>query len=107
MQGGGQIQVHTRRELKTPVDVVELGGAQQHPQRHVGVRRRRRTPGGGGYGDPLTRDASAVLEDVRLGRYTEAEARALFAVVLQSKPLMVDEAGTLRARGERLASGKN
>ena len=43
-----------------------------------GDRVRVRTPGGGGYGDPMTRDPAAVAEDVRLGRYTEAEARALF-----------------------------
>ena len=40
-----------------------------------------RTPGGGGYGDPLTRPVEAVAEDVRLGRYTEAQAEALFGVV--------------------------
>ena len=37
-----------------------------------------RTPGGGGYGDPARRDPALVAEDVRLGRYSAAEARALF-----------------------------
>jgi len=37
-----------------------------------------RTPGGGGYGDPLMRDRAAVAEDVRLGRYSAAEAARLF-----------------------------
>ncbi len=37
-----------------------------------------RTPGGGGYGDPPTRARAAVAEDVRLGRYTAAEAEARF-----------------------------
>jgi len=41
-----------------------------------------RTPGGGGWGDPMTRPPQAVAEDVRLGYYTAAEARALFGVVL-------------------------
>ena len=41
-----------------------------------------RTPGGGGYGDPLTRAPELVAEDVRLGRYTVAQARALFGVVM-------------------------
>jgi N-methylhydantoinase B len=43
-----------------------------------GDKVRVRTPGGGGYGDPAKRDAAAVAEDVRLGRYSEAEAAALF-----------------------------
>jgi N-methylhydantoinase B len=43
-----------------------------------GDRVRVRTPGGGGYGDPAERDAQAVLEDVRLGRYDEATARRLW-----------------------------
>jgi N-methylhydantoinase B len=43
-----------------------------------GDRVRVRTPGGGGYGDPAKREAAAVAEDVRLGRYSEAEAAALF-----------------------------
>lgn len=44
----------------------------------AGDRVRVRTPGGGGYGDPARRDPAAVAEDVRLGRYTAAEAEALF-----------------------------
>jgi len=43
-----------------------------------GDRVRVRTPGGGGYGDPALRDPALVDEDVRLGRYTAAQARALF-----------------------------
>ena len=43
-----------------------------------------RTPGGGGYGDPAARDPQAVAEDVRLGRYTADQARALFGVVVGS-----------------------
>ncbi len=43
-----------------------------------GDRVRVRTPGGGGYGDPVRRDPARVAEDVRLGRYTPEEARRLF-----------------------------
>ena len=43
-----------------------------------GDRVRVRTPGGGGYGDPARRDPAAVAEDVRLGRYSTADARRLF-----------------------------
>ncbi|QPM90197.1 hydantoinase B/oxoprolinase family protein [Pseudooceanicola algae] len=44
-----------------------------------------RTPGGGGYGDPRTRPPHLVAEDVRLGRYTAAQAEALFAVALTAE----------------------
>jgi len=54
-----------------------LSKAQDIPLR-PGDRVRVRTPGGGGYGDPARRDPAAVDEDVRLGRYTAAQARALF-----------------------------
>ena len=43
-----------------------------------GDRVRVRTPGGGGYGDPAKRDPALVAEDVRLGRYTAEQAKALF-----------------------------
>jgi N-methylhydantoinase B len=43
-----------------------------------GDRVRVGTPGGGGYGDPMTRAREDVAEDVRLGRYTDAQSRALF-----------------------------
>lgn len=48
----------------------------------AGDRVRVQTPGGGGYGNPRARDPALVAEDVRLGRYTPAEARSLFGVVL-------------------------
>ncbi len=41
-----------------------------------------RTPGGGGYGNPMQRAPQAVAEDVRLGRYTATQARTLFGVAL-------------------------
>lgn len=37
-----------------------------------------RTPGGGGYGSPAKRDPALVEEDVRLGRYSKADAARLF-----------------------------
>jgi N-methylhydantoinase B len=43
-----------------------------------GDRVRVRTPGGGGYGDPARRDPDLVTEDVRLGRYSAAEAAQMF-----------------------------
>ena len=61
-----------------------------------------RTPGGGGYGDPLQRPVDAVREDVRLERYSLAEARDLYGVVLIKKDnvLCVDEEETVKLRRE-------
>ena len=61
-----------------------------------------RTPGGGGYGDPLQRPVDAVREDVRLERYSLTEARDLYGVVLTKNDnvLCVDEAETAKLRVE-------
>jgi N-methylhydantoinase B len=40
------------------------------------------TPGGGGYGDPLTRDPDAVKMDVILERYTHDQAKEWFGVII-------------------------
>jgi len=60
------------------------------------------TPGGGGYGDPLARDPEAVLEDVRLERYTIVQAREMFGVVLSGSPVAVDASETVRLRVARV-----
>ncbi len=59
-----------------------------------------RTPGGGGYGNPRERSTEAVLEDVRLGRYSIEQARDMFGVEINGSPVAVDEVET-----ERLRSG--
>ncbi len=64
-----------------------------------GDRVRVRTPGGGGHGDPLTRNPALVEEDVRLGRYDAAAAERLFGVALRGEPPSVDAAETARLRG--------
>ena len=66
-------------------------------------------PGGGGYGDPLTRDPALALADVRAGLVSAARAEAAYGVVLSRDPALaaddpagwrVDEAAT-RARRQR------
>jgi N-methylhydantoinase B len=42
-------------------------------------------PGGGGYGDPLQREAERVAEDVRLGLITPEVARHAYGVVVDGK----------------------
>ncbi len=60
------------------------------------------TPGGGGYGDPLTRDPALVLADVAAGYYTAAQARELFGVALTADLAAVDATATtvLRAAAQ-------
>jgi N-methylhydantoinase B len=65
-----------------------------------------RTGGGGGYGDPKTRDPEAVADDVREGWVSRERARSVYGVVLTDAPapepgwLVVDEPAT-RAERER------
>lgn len=56
------------------------------------------TPGGGGYGDPMTRDPALVRRDVLLGYYSPESAGALFGVAL-TRTGEIDEAETMRLRG--------
>src|SRR5262249_4539318 len=57
------------------------------------------TQGGGGFGDPLERPATAVAEDVANGSAAAATARAAYGVVLDEAGA-VDEAATSAARAE-------
>jgi len=65
----------------------------------AGDRVRVRTPGGGGYGEPLERDPALVARDVALGRYDRAQAEALFGVVLTADGAVNDEATARRRSG--------
>ena len=60
-----------------------------------------RTPGGGGYGDPLERDPALVRRDVARGYFTAEDAERDYGVVLRGAPLAVDAAATARARAAR------
>ena len=56
--------------------------------------------GGGGWGDPLERDPSKVLRDVRNELLSPEKARADHGVVLDTTRWTVDEAATARLREE-------
>jgi N-methylhydantoinase B len=58
-----------------------------------------RTPGGGGYGDPWTRDVAAVLADVRDGVVSAQAARDDYGVVISGG--QVDEGATRVLRAAR------
>jgi N-methylhydantoinase B len=57
-----------------------------------------RTQSGGGYGDPLDRDPSRVLEDVRSGVVSVDAARAMYGVAIDTKKDAVSADDTERAR---------
>jgi N-methylhydantoinase B len=60
-----------------------------------------RTPGGGGYGNPLERDPALVRRDVVRGYFTVEDAERDYGVVLRGTPLGVDAGATARVRAER------
>lgn len=59
-----------------------------------GERYRSQTSGGGGAGDPFTRDPEAVMQDVLNRKVTLAAARAEYGVVLDEGKLEVDVTAT-------------
>ena len=60
------------------------------------------SPGGGGYGDPRTRDPARVLRDVRDGVVSTAGAERDYATAIAPDGRSIDEARTaaLRAAAE-------
>jgi N-methylhydantoinase B len=76
-----------------------------------------RTPGGGGYGNPLERDPMLVLRDVRRGYLTAAEAAEQYRVVVResngdyrtanrTNSVDLDETATVALRAQSLASSR-
>ena len=62
-----------------------------------------RTPGGGGYGEPVRRLPEAVLEDVNLGRLSIEQASKQYFVIIgidTEKRLFVDKAATKALRNQ-------
>jgi N-methylhydantoinase B len=56
------------------------------------------TAGGGGYGDPLERNAEAVQRDVVEGYISKESCRNVYGVVLKAKDLRVDRTATRKQR---------
>jgi N-methylhydantoinase B len=63
--------------------------------------------GGGGYGDPLEREARSVLLDVRERTVSSKAAKNVYGVVLTEGNASVDEAATAKARTEMYAARLN
>ena len=58
------------------------------------------TPGGGGWGDPMRRDAAAVLADTAAGLVSADRARDVYGVAVDPATLTVDEEETAKLRGK-------
>ena len=106
INGGKEAQ---KNELK-----YYLGGKEFTPPRVskvVGVKMQRgdkiivRSPGGGGYGNPLERDVDLVLKDVKMKYITvdSAEKDYGVAVVKKDGELQVDHERTAQLRGIKSA----
>jgi N-methylhydantoinase B len=68
----------------------------------TGRKVRLETPGGGGYGDPLSRDAARVQRDFALGYISREAAAAEYGVVLRPDGT-IDQAATAGRRGGQTA----
>jgi N-methylhydantoinase B len=60
-----------------------------------------RTPGGGGYGDPLARDPELVRRDVARGYLSGDDAERDYGVALQGEAPVVDVEATARLRARK------
>ncbi|WP_436644233.1 hydantoinase B/oxoprolinase family protein [Microbaculum sp. FT89] len=83
---------------KSPPMTSKMVGVKLARGQHV----RLETPGGGGYGDPMTRQPEAVARDVGLGFVSREAAEADYGVVIDADG-KVDEAAT-RARRQASAA---
>ncbi|WP_421997899.1 hydantoinase B/oxoprolinase family protein [Reyranella sp.] len=68
-------------------------------QRHGPATYRARSPGGGGFGDPKTRDPERVLRDVRDGIVSAAAAERVYGVALAADGRSIDARRTAALRG--------
>ncbi len=67
---------------------------------------RLRQPGGGGFGDPLSRDPEHVLRDVRQGMVSVAGAAADYGVAIDPDTLQLNISETARLRAQNAAAAE-
>ncbi|WP_439360392.1 hydantoinase B/oxoprolinase family protein [Bradyrhizobium sp. DASA03007] len=88
------------------MEITQADGTVVHPPRY-GVERyeaatyHARSPGGGGYGDPKTRDPSRVLRDVRDGIVSVDAAQREYGVAIARDRRSINEAITQKLRASR------
>ena len=89
--GAMQLSPHDGSE---PVEAPQFGLMQFGPLHYEAA-----SPGGGGWGDPKTRDPQAVLADLRDGIISAQAAREIYAVVPGADGMSLDMAQTQVLRG--------
>lgn len=91
-----EVKVVRNGETYIPQHLSKDQGISVKPGDRIEIK----TPGGGGYGDPMTRDPALVARDVKRGYYTNDQARELFGVAVTAQH-KIDQAKTkaLRAGG--------
>ena len=57
-------------------------------------------PSSGGYGDPVERDPQKVVDDVRDGFTSLAQAQEVYCVVIDPESLQLEEEATAELRAE-------
>ncbi len=91
--GAMQLSPHDGSE---PVEAPQFGLMQFGPLHYEAA-----SPGGGGWGDPTSRDPQAVLADLRDGIISAQAAREIYAVVPGADGMSLDMAQTQALREER------
>ncbi len=70
-----------------------------------GERARNINPGGGGYGDPMTRPVDNVIQDIKQGLISKEAAEKEYGVILINDDLIIDEEKTAQQR-QRASQGE-
>lgn len=82
--------------LLNDINIASTVGKEQYL--NVGDSLIYRTPGGGGYGNPLTRSPESVAQDVRLGYVSAEKALADYGVIVDGATFAVDTTATVAHR---------
>ncbi len=95
---GGQSPLRVRSSLNPDTPGEELLSRSDAFELKAGSSFQFQSQGGGGYGDPLTRDIARVLDDVLDGYVSVEAALRDYGVVMDPQTLTVDEAATAQRR---------
>ena len=99
LRGGGE---GAEGEMTLFLDGGEAVAAPKYGLRSFGpCRIEARSPGGGGWGDPLDRPTEEVLSDVRNEVVSVEAARSSYGVVLTANGRQIDERATVDLRRRR------
>ncbi len=95
---GGKSPLRVRSTLNPETEGEEVIARSAAFELKAGQTFQFQSQGGSGYGDPLTRDAGKVLDDVLDGYVSIAGAERDYGVVIDAATLTVDQAGTAGLR---------